>query len=70
MLAIALVNRAGAPDTQRAQRAKNLQQNETRRPEGRRVYEMSVVSERTNVLCLITLRATGDLEFDGLAFFE
>lgn len=70
MLAIALVNRAGAPDTQRAQRTKNLQQNETRRPEGRRVYELGVVSERTYVLCLIALRATRDLEFDGLTLFK
>ena len=49
---------------------RNTLQNETRRPKGRRVYETSVVSDGTNVLCLITLRATSDLEFDGLAFFE
>ncbi len=51
-------------------RINNLNENETRRPEERRVYESDVVSDRTNVLCLIALRATCDLEFDGLTFFE
>lgn len=29
-----------------------------------------VDSDRTDVLCLITLRARGDLELDGLTLFE
>jgi hypothetical protein len=34
------------------------------------VISIAEKSDRTDVLCLVTLRATRDLELDGLTFFE
>ena len=69
MSVTASVNRAGVHEPLKRNRGRT-DENETSRPEGRLVYETDVVSDRTNVLRLIALRATGDLEFDGLTLFE